>query len=116
MFLYINRNLKSTLIDPINRRNVLPIAFRCFQGGVSVYIGFVSLNYFTVSTVGVVVSMKPVIACIIGILCLGERMLCKDIVSMSAILGAVVLIILGQTGSQDDAKQANVGAFIMLIA
>ena len=116
MFLYINRNLKSTLIDPINRRNVLPIAFRCFQGGVSVYIGFVSLNYFTVSTVGVVVSMKPVIACIIGILCLGERMLCKDIVSMCAILGAVVLIIFGQTGSQDDAKQANVGAFIMLIA
>ena len=60
--------------------------------------------------------MKPVIACIIGIICLGERMGCKDIVSMCAILGAVVLIIFGQTGSQEDSTKANVGAFIMLIA
>lgn len=95
MLLYINRNIKKTLIDPVDRTSAPSIAFRCFQSGISVYIGFMCVQFFTVSTVGVVCSMKPIIACIIGVICLGEKMGCRDIVSMAAILGAVFLIIFG---------------------
>ena len=116
MMLYINRKLKATLIDPVTKQDVPSIAFRCFQSAISVYIGFVCINYFTVSTVGVVCSLKPIIACIIGVVALGESMSLRDVVSMAAILGAVFLIVFGQTGSQEAATQANVGAFIMLIS
>ena len=30
MMLYINRNLKATLIDPVTKKDVPSIAFRCF--------------------------------------------------------------------------------------
>lgn len=77
-----------------------------------------SLNYFTVSTVGIVCALKPIIACFIGVFLLGERMGCYDIVSMSCILGAVLLVILGtqSDSASGGAMVANTGALIALIA
>ena len=97
VLLMINRNMKKVLWDPVDRKSIAGIAFRSLQGGISVYISFMSLNYFTVSTVGIVWALKPIIACTIGVLILGERMGCFDIASMALILGAVVLVILGAT-------------------
>jgi len=100
----------------VDRSSVGSIIFRCVQGGISVYIGFMCVNYFTVSTVGVVCSLKPIIACMIGVLCMGERMSCKDVLSMGAILGAVFLVIFGSQGSQSASMTSNIGALIALIA
>ena len=118
VLLMINRNMKQVLWDPVDRKSIAGIAFRSLQGGISVYISFMSLNYFTVSTVGIVCALKPIIACTIGVLVLGERMGCYDVLSMSFILGAVVLVILGATNesAQGGSLSANTGAFIALIA
>jgi len=118
VLLMINRNAKAILWDPVDRSSIGGIAFRSIQGAISVYIGFMSLNYFTVSTVGIVCALKPIIACVIGVTVLGERMGCFDVLSMTFILGAVLLVILGTSSdsASGGAMNANTGAFIALIA
>ena len=99
IMLMINRNAKSILIDPVTRQALPSIIFRCLQGGISVYISFSSINYFNVSTVGIVCSLKPIIACLLGVTVLGEHMSCKDVICMSAVFIAVFLVIFGSTDS-----------------
>lgn len=96
----INRNLKRTLWDPVDCKTLPSLIFRCLQGGISVYIAFSSINYFNVSTVGIVCSLKPIIACLFGVTLLGESMTCKDVICMSAVFIAVFLVIFGSEGSQ----------------
>ena len=96
----VNRNVKSTLYDPVDCKTLPSLIFRCLQGGISVYIAFSSIHFFNVSTVGVVCSLKPIIACIIGVSMLGESMNCKDVICMGAFLFAVFLVIFGAESAQ----------------
>lgn len=116
VLLMINRNLKKTLWDPVDRRTMPSLIFRCLQGGISVYISFSSINFFNVSTVGIVCSLKPIIACLLGVTMLGEKMSLKDVVCMSAVFIAVFLVIFGAEGS-DQASMATVPwAMIALVS
>lgn len=116
VLLMINRNAKQILWDPVDRRTLPSLIFRCLQGGISVYIAFSSINYFNVSTVGIVCSLKPIIACIFGVTILNEPMSCKDVVCMSAVFIAVFLVIFGSKGSQQEAMQSNPWAMVALVA
>lgn len=116
MLLMVNRNVKSTLIDPVDRKTLPGLVFRCLQSGVSVYISFMSVKYFNVSTVGIVCSLKPIIACLLSVFLLGEGMGLKDVISMSAVFIAVLLVILGSGGEQQEHMQANPWAMVALIS
>lgn len=100
VLMMVNRNAKSVLYDPVDCKTLPSLIFRCLQGGISVYIAFSSINYFNVSTVGIVCSLKPIIACVFGVTMLGESMSCKDVVCMSAFFIAVFLVIFGSEGTQ----------------
>jgi uncharacterized membrane protein len=65
---------RKNLIAPINRTNIVSLTFRCLQGGLSVFISFLCIKYFNVSTVGIVCSMTPIFVCIMAYFILGERM------------------------------------------
>jgi len=99
VLLMINRNMKATLYDPVDKKALPSLIFRCLQGGISVYISFSSINYFNVSTVGIVCSLKPIIACLMGVTILGESMTLKDVLCMSAVFIAVFLVIFGSQGN-----------------
>ena len=99
VLLMINRNMKATLYDPVDKKALPSLIFRCLQGGISVYISFSSINYFNVSTVGIVCSLKPIIACLMGVTILGESMTLKDVLCMSAVFIAVFLVIFGSEGN-----------------
>ena len=116
VLIMINRNIKSTLYDPVEIKTLPSLIFRCLQGGISVYISFSSINYFNVSTVGIVCSLKPIIACLMGVTMLGESMTLKDVVCMSAVFIAVFLVIFGSEGSQGESMQTNPWAMVALIA
>ena len=75
-----------------------------------------SVNYFNVSTVGIVCSLKPILACLFGLTILGERMGCRDFVFMSAIFTAVFLIIFGSEGDQSESMKSNPLALVALIS
>ena len=116
VLLLVNRNAKATLWDPLSCRTAPSLIFRCLQGGISVYISFSSINYFNVSTVGIVCSLKPILACLFGVTILGESMSCKDVICMSAVFIAVFLVIFGSEGSQQESMQNNAWAMVALIA
>lgn len=116
ILMMINRNIKATLWDPVEYRSLPSLIFRCLQGGISVYISFSSINYFNVSTVGIVCSLKPIIACILGVTILGESMTCKDVICMSAVFIAVFLVIFGSEGEQQDNMSAKPMAMVALIS
>ena len=98
VLLMVNRQAKSKLIYPLNSKMLPSLIFRCLQGGFSVYISFSSLNFFNVSTVGIVCSLKPIIACIFGVIILGEKMGRRDVICMTAVFLAVFLVIFGSEG------------------
>lgn len=116
VLLMINRNIKKTLWDPIELKTLPSLIFRCLQGGISVYISFSSINFFNVSTVGIVCSLKPIIACLLGVTMLGEKMSLKDVVCMSAVFIAVFLVIFGSEGSQQASMETNPWAMVSLIS
>lgn len=98
VLLMVNSQAKSKFIDPLNCKMLPSLIFRCLQGGLSVYISFSSLNFFNVSTVGIVCSLKPIIACIFGVIILGEKMGRRDVICMTAVFLAVFLVIFGSEG------------------
>jgi drug/metabolite transporter (DMT)-like permease len=116
VLLMVNRNVKSTLWDPVDCKTLPSLIFRCVQGAASVYISFSSINYFDVSTVGIVCSLKPILACILGVTILGEHMGYRDVVCMSAVFIAVFLVIFGSSGSQQTSMESNPWAMVSLIA
>lgn len=112
----VNVNVKKTLWDPVDRATLPALAFRCIQGGASVYISFSSTNFFNVSTVGIVCSLKPIIACLLGVMILRESMTIKDVVMMSGVFIAVFLVIFGSEGGQAKSMHSNPWAMVALIS
>ena len=73
MLLWVNKDAKRVLIDGVERKSLGSLIFRCIQGGLSVMIAFMSIKYFSVSTVGIVCSLKPLIAMALSWAILRER-------------------------------------------
>ena len=112
----VNIDVKKKLWDPIDCKTLPSLIFRCLQGGASVYISFSSTNFFNVSTVGIVCSLKPIIACLLGVMILRESMSIKDVVMMSGVFIAVFLVIFGSEGSQQNSMHSNPWAMVALIS
>ena len=68
------------------------------------------------STVGIVCSLKPIIACLLGVMILRESMTIKDVVMMSGVFIAVFLVIFGSEGSQQKSMNSNPWAMVALIS
>jgi drug/metabolite transporter (DMT)-like permease len=100
MLLWVNVNLKSLLYDQVERSNFWSLVFRCVQGGLSVQIGFLSVKFFDVSTVGLVCSLTPVLVCFLAWLLLGETIKMFDLVALGIVITAVSLVILGENEAQ----------------
>jgi len=116
MIVYVNKNLKHVCIDSVDRASVPSLVFRAFQSGVSVFIGFLSLKYFNVSTVGIVCSLTPVFVCFIAYFMLGERMRHSDIFSLFAVIMAAMLVICGSEGEEKATEEVSFMALVALLA
>ena len=94
MLALINVNLKKTLVDSVDRANLPSLLFRCTQGAFSIFISFMSLKYFNVSTVGIVCSLTPLIVCVIASFLLDEKMKVRDAITLAGVFIAAMLVIL----------------------
>jgi drug/metabolite transporter (DMT)-like permease len=107
--LWSSGKLKKELVDCIDRSNFPSLAFRCLQGALSVYISFMCVKYFDVSTVGVVCSLTPLFVCILAYFILGERMSRFEQLSILFIVAAVSLVMLGGDSNVDTSQKEEVG-------
>ena len=113
--LQLNINAKKELWDDIDMPSLPSLIFRCFQGGASLVIAFMSIKYFPVSTVGIVCSLAPPITMVLACVFLKEFSDLKEIIQMTLIVMAIMAVILGAEGEQKDTMSTNAYAFIALI-
>ena len=118
MLLVKGESIRGRLVAPVDRQNVKPLFLRAFQSALCVYIAFMSIKYFNVSTVGIVCSLKPIITCVIAVALMGEKMGISDVISNALGLLAIMLVIVGTPAAEGSADATSGGswAFIALIS
>jgi drug/metabolite transporter (DMT)-like permease len=100
-------SLKKNLVDQLDKSTLPSLAFRCIQGAMSVYISFMCIRYFDVSTVSIVCSMHPVFVCLLAYTLLGERLKHSDKLSLVVVVLCVCLVILGGETRSTEAATLN---------
>ena len=109
-------HLKHDLIDSVDRKSLPSLIFRCSQGGLSVFISFMCIKFFNVSTVGIVCSLTPLFVCLIAYWLLGERLKTFDQIALVAVFVSVCMVILGANGEESETMGSNPLALIALIS
>ena len=87
--------MHKNLIEAVSRDCIPSLVFRCIQGALSVFLSFLCIKYLSVSIVGVVCSLTPLIACLLAYILLNEKQTSQNIVSLIAIFSFVCLIMIG---------------------
>ena len=103
ILLYVNRKVKKTLIKPVSCESMPSLSFRSMQGALSVYIGFSSLKFFPVSTVGVICTLKPIIVIIFNKLIFGTALTFRMVLVNALLFFSVCLVIFGTQTSSGEA-------------
>lgn len=110
----LNIKLKHVMYDTIDPESKWALAFKSVQTCVSIFIQYNAMKHFSVSTTAVVCSLTPLIACLLAVLFLKEKLTPWTIASVMIVLGCVMMIIFGTTGEEGDAMSANKLAVIAL--
>lgn len=71
------------------------LAFKTFQGSVTIFFNYKSLQCFAVSTVGIVCTISPMVVCILAGCLLGEKVTIKDYLTLLLVTSLVAMVILG---------------------
>jgi len=90
-----HRKLRHDLVDCVDRETFPSLMFRCLQGALSVFISFMCIKYFDVSTVGIVCSLTPLFVCLLAYFVLGERLKRFDLAALFFVVACVSLVMLG---------------------
>jgi drug/metabolite transporter (DMT)-like permease len=112
--LVLNVKLKHVMYDTIDPESKWALAFKSTQTCVSIFISYNAMKYFSVSTTGVVCSLTPLIACLLAVLFLKEKLSKWTIISVLIVLSCVMMIIFGSTGEEEEAMNSNKLAIIAL--
>lgn len=98
LIIVLNKNLKYIMYDRVDPDAYWALAFKTCQSTASIFISYTAMKYFSVSTVGVVCSLTPLIACMLAALILKEKLTWWTIVSVCIVLCCVMMVIFGATG------------------
>lgn len=109
-------HLRHDLVDAVDRAQLPALVFRCSQGGLSVFISFMCIKFFNVSTVGIVCSLTPLFVCLIAYWLLGERLKMFDQCALVFVFISVCLVILGAEGEESSTMSSNPLALMALIS
>ena len=114
--LVLNVKIKHIMYDSIDPDSKGALAFKTVQTTLSIFISYNAMKYFPVSTVGVVCSLTPLIACILAAIVLKERLTFWTIASVAIVLSCVMMVLFGAKGEEAEAMGTNVFAVVALCA
>jgi drug/metabolite transporter (DMT)-like permease len=106
---------KKELITSIDKTTIKPLILRSASSGTCVFIAFISVKYFNVSTVGIVCALKPILTVVLAYSLLSIPVSFLDGVSNGVSLGAIALVILGTSGAESTNMETCAFAFIALM-
>jgi drug/metabolite transporter (DMT)-like permease len=73
LIIMVNRKLKFVMVDSIDKEQVKPVILRTCQSVLSISINFISVKFFTLTTVAMVINMAPFVTVLVARIVLGER-------------------------------------------
>lgn len=91
----VNRDLKKTVWDSINRNNFMPLFIRVMQANVSVCVNFTSVKFFTLTTTAIVNQTAPLLTTVLAAFLLNEKLLCSNVIVLLIAFMGVILMIIG---------------------
>ena len=95
VLIWINKDAKEVFVG--KEQTCWPsLIFRCSQGTITLYNGFILLKYFNVSTITTVCALSPMFICIFAFFILKATIEWTQIRSLMAVFSAVALIITGE--------------------
>ena len=98
LILVLNRKLKHIMYDSVDPNAKFALAFKTSQSTASIFISYTAMKYFSVSTVGVVCSLTPLVACMLAAVILKEKLTFWTVFSVFIVLCCVLMVIFGATG------------------
>jgi drug/metabolite transporter (DMT)-like permease len=101
MLAWVNKNFKHVMVSQIDLSCWPSLVFRCAQGALSLFNGFLLLQYFYVSTIQIVCALTPIFTCVLAYFSFGSRITSADIRALIAIFVAIGLIL---SGGNEEAK------------
>lgn len=116
MFMWINKDIGNVLFGQVQASCWPSLIFRCAQGALSLFNGFLLLKYFYVSTITIVCALTPIFTVILAYFIFGSQISPADIRALIAIFVAVGLILTGGNGTSSGGDRLDTpNAFILLI-
>ncbi len=93
--IYLNGNLKNVMFDSVAPDSVPGLAVRTLTGNVAIFINFMSVKYFPLTTVAMMINCAPILTLILVGPILDEKVKLKDAICCIAAFLAIGLVILG---------------------
>ena len=118
MMVKINKRAKIELWEKLKEVETakLPyLAFRCFQGGACLFIMFMAIKYFPVSTVGIVCVLAQPLTLMLAYLFLDENVTCFDVMTLIFVLSCVLVIMVAAVEEETSTAQASIWVTISLM-
>lgn len=104
MLAWVNRDAKRVIVTQIKVTCLPSLVFRCAQGALSLFNGFLLLSYFYVSTIQIVCALTPMFTCLLAYFAFGTKITPADVRALVAIFVALGLIL---TGDEQDTKTSE---------
>lgn len=95
MFLYMGKRTKTLLVDEVTVETFAPLAFRIFQGVSCQFIRYWSMTFFSLSMIGVICKLAPVVTVILAVLILKEKLTTAEITLLVIAVASSLLVTIG---------------------
>ena len=107
MFMYMGRDSKKQLIERVNSDNFPPLSFRIFQGIFSQFIRYYSMTFFSLSMIGVIQKLAPVVTVVLAYILLSERLKNVEILLNIVAIISSILVTVGDSHGTSTGYTAN---------
>ncbi len=107
MLIWINKDIMNVMFGQVQASCWPSLIFRCAQGALSLFNGFLLLKYFYVSTITIVCALTPIFTVIFAYFIFGSQVSSADIRSLIAIFMAVGLILTGGESQTEESSRMD---------
>lgn len=90
-----NVNLKSIMIEKIDKTQIPALVFKTLQNSMATFLVYKAITAYSVSTVGIITSLTPLVVFVMAAVILREEVTIADILSLLVVLLGVISILQG---------------------
>ena len=100
LVIYLNKQIKHVMYDSIDAVSVPPLATRVITGNFAIFVNFMSVKFFKLTMVAMVINCAPLVTLFLAGPVLGEKVTIGQIISLLVAFGGIALMILGGEGGE----------------